>query len=288
MAPSGLGSGSGSGHGSGSASDFWRRVEASAGSVSRALGREVLPDTLVVLGSGFKGFEDQLGSSRRVDLADVDHMPVPKVEGHGASLVVGEIKGRAVAVMTGRVHLYEGWAPADVVYPLRVLSTLGVQRVLLTNAAGSVDAKILPGSVILVRDHLNLTGMNCLIGADAREIGPIFQDMSACYDKEWRAGIAAGGGVTEGVYAGLTGPTYETPAETAMLRGLGAHVVGMSTVQEAIAARQLKMRVACLSFVTNLAGGLGGQTSHGEVLDLASRHRSALHGLIARAVTVDS
>lgn len=267
---------------------FWRRLEASAESLQDALGRDAMPDTVVVLGSGFKGFEARLKTAQSVDLADIEHMPVPQVEGHGASLVVGDLNGRAIAVMTGRVHLYEGHSAQDVAYPLRVLSTLGVQRVLLTNAAGSVDPAIKPGQVVVLKDQINLTGTSCLMGAEARELGPIFVDMGACFDPAWRDAVLALGGVTEGVYAGMLGPAYETPSETAMLRGLGAHVVGMSTVQEVLAARQLKMRVLGLSFVTNMAGGLGSDLSHGEVLELAAKHRPALHDLLARAAGVDA
>jgi purine-nucleoside phosphorylase len=159
-----------------------------------------------------------------------------------------------------------------------------VRRVLLTNAAGSVDANIHPGQVVLVRDQLNLTGRSCLAGAEAPAFGPLFIDMGAAFDPAWRAAITKLGATTEGVYAGVLGPAYETPAETRMLATLGANVVGMSTVQEVLAARQLGVAVACLSFVTNMAGGLGHGLSHGEVLALADRHRDGLHELLLKAV----
>lgn len=266
-------------------SAFWKRLEESARSIKQRLDREALPETLVVLGSGFKGFERQLDGAVTLESADIDHFPVPAVEGHGSSLVVGSIGDEEVAVMTGRVHLYEGWTPGEVVYPIRVLSTLGVQRVLLTNAAGSVDPTIKPGSVVLVKDHINLTYQNCLIGPEAQELGPIFLDMSECYDPAWRAKLAKLGGTVEGVYGGCIGPTYETPAETKMLRGLGLNVVGMSTVQEAIAAHQLKMRVACMSFVTNMTGGLGDKLEHADVVKLVNENKPRLYDLLARAVT---
>lgn len=266
--------------------DLWRRFEESAHALQDGLGRETLPDTVVVLGSGFKGFEARLKDARTVDLDDVVHMPIPRVEGHGAALVVGTLDDREVCVLTGRVHLYEGHSPADVVYPLRVLSTLGVQRVMLTNAAGSVDVNLRPGQVVLLKDQINLTGTSCLMGAEALELGPIFIDMGECFDAAWRQAVFALGGMVEGVYAGALGPAYETPSETAMIRGLGASVVGMSTVQEVLAARQLKMRVLGLSFVTNMAGGLGSGLSHAEVLDLVGKHKSTLHDLLGRALGV--
>lgn len=247
-----------------------------------------LPNLLVVLGSGFKGFEALIERSKTLDLSSIPHMPVPKVEGHGATLVVGTVHGRAVAVMTGRVHMYEGFSPDEVVFPLRALHAAGVRQVLLTNASGSVDARIGAGSIVLVNDQINLTGRNCLIGDDARSLGPVFVDMVACYDKVWRQAIsaAAPGSTVDGIYAGLLGPTYETPAETAMISRLGAHVVGMSTVQEVIAARQLGMRVACLSFVSNLAGGLSDAVTHGEVLSSGAQHKQKLHELVLKAIEV--
>lgn len=262
----------------------WLKIEESAATIQERLGREALPETVIVLGSGFKGFEERLTGAATLSLRDVEHMPVPRVEGHGASLVVGKAGAREVAVLTGRVHLYEGWTPNEVVYPLRVLSTLGVRRVLLTNASGSVDVQVRPGQVVLVRDHLNLTGQSCLAGEEAGELGPVFLDMGKAYDPAWRAQIAALGKTVDGVYAGVLGPQYETPAETAMLRGLGANVVGMSTVQEVIAAHHLHLKVACLSFVTNMAGGLGAPLSHGEVLELVDRHKAALHDLLLSTV----
>ena len=259
------------------------RVTESGEHLRRRLGRDRLPKTVVVLGSGFKGFEAKLTDAVSVDLKDVPHMPVPRVEGHGASLVVGKAGATEVAVLTGRVHLYEGYSACEVVYPLRALAPLGVERVLLTNAAGSVDVKIRPGQVVLVRDQLNLTGHSCLMGEASRTYGSPFLDMGTAFDPAWRAALARLATMPEGVYAGVLGPAYETPAETRMLAALGAHVVGMSTVQEVIGARQLGLAVACLSFVTNMAGGLGQPLSHAEVLDLVARHQGALHELLVKA-----
>ncbi len=266
---------------------YLRRLEESAKFLQLRLGGRPFPETLVVLGSGFRGFEAQVKSvEANVTLAEVPYFPVPAVEGHGGGLVFGTVRDRRVAVMTGRVHLYEGWTPDEVVFPLRAFAAAGVKNVLLTNAAGSVDVSYRPGEVVLVKDHMNLTGRNCLASAESRAMARVFVDMVNAYDPAWRLAIKGKGGVTEGVYAGLLGPTYETPAETAMLGRLGAHVVGMSTVQETIAARHLGLKVCCLSFVSNLAGGLSTSVDHGEVLDLGQKHRARLHELVTQAIEV--
>lgn len=272
-------------------SNLWRRLEASARAIQEHFDRETLPDTLIILGSGFKGYEEQLTNAKAVELSDIEHFAVPTVAGHGSSLVVGSVLGREVAVLTGRVHMYEGHSAADTVYPVRVMSTLGVQRVLLTNAAGSVDPKVQPGEVVFISDQINLTGRNCLEGTEAAELGSTFVDVSAIYDAEWRDQLRQAAKnipikVSEGVYAGVLGPVYETPAETRMLKIMGANVVGMSTVQEAIAARHLKLKVAGLSLVTNMAGGLGGKLDHKDVLELAAANRQGLHQLLSLVIGV--
>lgn len=269
--------------------NVWKRLEQSARVIQAAMGRETLPETLVVLGSGFKGFESVLKDSIEIPLNEITHFPIPRVAGHGASLVIGEINGREICVLTGRVHMYEGYTAQEIVYPIRVLSTLGVQNMLVTNASGSVDPNVRPGTVVVAKDQINLTGQNCLIGEDARELGPIFVDMSQVYQPEWRQAILRLAPslkikLIEGIYAGLLGPTYETPAETGMLNRLGATVVGMSTVQEVIAARHMKIRCLVLSFVTNMTGGLGNELTHDHVIELVAQHKDALHELLALSV----
>jgi purine-nucleoside phosphorylase len=162
---------------------------------------------------------------------------------------------------------------------------LGVQNIVLTNAAGSVDPSIKPGTTVLLTDHINFTGRNCLIGM-GDDLGERFVDMQHAYDPEWREKLLPRDGVVEGVYAGVLGPNYETAAETAMFGRLGAHIVGMSTVQEAIAARQIGLRVLGISFVTNMAGGLGGALAHEDVLKLSSQYREKLHSLLSAAIAV--
>jgi purine-nucleoside phosphorylase len=268
-----------------SKSKFWRQMEESAADILREFDRETLPATVVVLGSGFKPFANKLSNTQELPFADVHHFPVPTVAGHGASFVVGEVDGLEILVMTGRIHMYEGHEAQDVVYPLRVLSTIGIQNVLLTNACGSVDPSIKPGTAMVIKDHLNLTGKNCLIG-DAKEFGgSLFVDMGDAYNNEWRQAILKkGDGVIEGVYAGLMGPNYETDAEVMMLNQMGANVVGMSTVQETIAAVHLKLKVAGISFVTNMAGANEGGLDHQEVLDLAKANEARLCDLLTHAI----
>ena len=265
---------------------IWHRLEASADDLRHELKRETLPDTAVVLGSGFRGFEAMLEDRSQVDFADIEHLPTPTVKGHGAQIVVGRLDKREVCVLTGRVHLYERYTAQEVVYPLRLLASLGVQRVVLTNASGSVDPAIMPGTVVLLSDHINLTGRNCLAGM-GDDFGDLFVDMQEAYDAPWRAYLQTKCKATEGVYAGVLGPNYETAAETQMLGRMGAHIVGMSTVQETIAARQIGLRVLGISFVTNMAGGLGGALSHDDVLALSAKHRNTLHQIVADAVSFD-
>lgn len=270
-------------------SNVWKRLEQSARVIQAATQRQTLPSTLVILGSGFKGFEQTLRNTTEISLSEIIHFPVPRVAGHGASLIIGETSDREVCVLTGRVHLYEGYSPHEVVYPIRVLSTLGVQSLLITNASGSVDPTIRPGTVVLPKDQINLTAQNCLIGEDARELGSIFVDMSQVYHASWRQKVLTSTtphnlNLAEGIYAGLLGPSYETPAETAMLRNLGANIVGMSTVQEVIAARHLKLNCLVMSFVTNMTGGLGDELTHEHVIDIVDKHKDSLFGLLEQTI----
>lgn len=261
------------------------RLKVIAAEVLKKAQRTVLPDTLVVLGSGFKEFAQTLKDTTTLDLQELPGFPVPAVTGHGNQLIIGRSGKKEVVVLTGRVHLYEGYLPDDIVYALRVLHFAGVRRTLLTNASGSVDGTVRPGTVLLISDQINLTGQNCLIGN--RELGAEFVDMSAVYDQAWRKKIKkAATAVRPGVYAGLTGPAFETPAEAKYLKKIGANVVGMSTVLEAMAARQLGMQVAGLSFVTNWSGGMGKELDHLEVLAMAKKHGPKLVKILAAAVNV--
>jgi purine-nucleoside phosphorylase len=228
----------------------------------------------VVLGSGLSDVARALVASDPIPYGRIEGMPASAVEGHEGSLYAGEVEGVPTLAFAGRAHLYEGHDPAAVTFAVRSAIEAGCKVVVLTNAAGAVDPELEVGAPCLISDHLNLTGRNPLTGPHDGK-GPRFLDLTEVYDRELRA--AARGvdqDLREGVYAGLLGPTYETPAEVRMLQKLGADLVGMSTVHEAIAARYLGARVIGLSVVTNLAAGLASEPlSHDEVA--AAGHRAA-------------
>jgi purine-nucleoside phosphorylase len=240
------------------------RIDVAANYMRKKLDCDWKQATLVVLGSGFKAFAESIIPRGSVEFADVPGFSAPKVHGHGSSLVVAESNGKPILLATGRVHLYEGYTAHDIVLPIRAAAKLGVKSVVLTNASGSVNPSVKPGTILDIHDHINFTGKNCLIGAN--ELGAQFVDMVNAYDSDWRKRVNAQHQLTAGIYCGLVGPTYETPAETAAFGRIGADVVGMSTVQETIAARQLGMKVLGLSLVTNFAGGLAASVNHEEVL----------------------
>ncbi|HSM92670.1 MAG TPA: purine-nucleoside phosphorylase [Anaeromyxobacteraceae bacterium] len=249
------------------------------------------PDVGVVLGSGLGAFADRLEDAVAIPYEEIPAFPISRVPGHAGRLVVGRLAtphgAAVVAAMQGRVHLYEGWTAGDVAFGVRVLGGLGVRALLLTNAAGGINPAFGPGDLVRITDHLNLTGQSPLVGDNEDRLGPRFPDMSAA----WNPGLAAlldaaaeatGVRLAKGVYAGLLGPAYETPAEVRMLRALGADLVGMSTVVEAIAARHMGVKIAGLSVVSNLAAGLGGaRLEHAEVQATADRVKDSLGRLVA-------
>jgi purine-nucleoside phosphorylase len=228
------------------------------------------PERALVLGSGFLGFAAEIQDARAIALSEVPNWPVPAVEGQGGSVIFGSVGGVTVACLTGRAHLYEGWDADEVVRPVRTLARMGVTTFLLTNAAGGIAEQLRPGDLVVLEDHLNLTATSPLVGEHEPELGPRFPDQTRVWDPALRAVLhAADPEAKRGVYAGLLGPSYETPAEVRMLRRLGADVVGMSTVLEAIALHAMGARVAGVSLVSNLAAGMadtGTSTSHDEVL----------------------
>ncbi len=240
----------------------------------------------VVLGSGLGGFGDTLTKLVKVSYGDVPHLPVSRVPGHSGNLCFGEVGGVPVVCMQGRAHYYEGHSIEAVVHGVRTMAELGVEHMLLTNAAGGIDPGWSAGDLMVVTDHLNLMGTSPLIGPNDDLLGPRFPDMSEAYDRTLRerlvrVGAACGVPLRAGVYAALSGPSYETPAEIRMLRTLGAQAVGMSTVPEVIALRHMGVRVAALSCITNLAAGIAAQTlDHKEVEEVARTRREALVTLI--------
>jgi purine-nucleoside phosphorylase len=244
------------------------------------------PRVGVVLGSGLGAFADTLEGLVKIPYRDLPHMPESAVVGHAGNLCFGRASGVPVVCMQGRVHMYEGHPVDTVVQGVRVMARLGVESVLLTNAAGGLEPAWAAGDLMSVVDHLNLTGTSPLVGMNDDALGPRFPDMSAAYDPALRDAlreVARGAGVAlrEGVYAGLTGPSYETPAEVRMLRLLGAHAVGMSTVHEVIALRHMGVRVGALSCITNLAAGISTQPlDHAEVEATAKSRRAELITLL--------
>ena len=230
------------------------------------------PRVGVVLGSGLAAFGDVIEGATRIPYAEIPHFPRPTAEGHKGELVIGTVSGVSVAVMSGRVHFYEGYSEPQVVYPVRVLGRLGVKTLILTNAAGAVNTAFRPGDFMVLKDHLNLTGRNPLMGPNDAALGPRFPDMSHPYDEALRQKAVAAfrkaqATIHEGVYVGLLGPSYETPAEIAMFRLFGADAVGMSTVLETIAARHMGLQVIGVSCITNAASDYGETLSHESVLE---------------------
>lgn len=222
----------------------------------------------LVLGSGLRGFAERLEERTEVAFGAVPHWPAPRVAGHGGTLVVGRVAGVSVACLTGRVHLYEGWTAAEVVRAVRTIRLLGVPRFLLTNAAGGIDRSFRAGDLMVIADHVNLTGTSPLAGPHEAELGPRFPDQSAVWTPALRARLhRLDGDLREGVYAGLLGPAYETPAEVRMLAGFGAAAVGMSTVAEATALRAMGAELAGVSLISNLAAGIADSPlDHAEVI----------------------
>jgi len=244
-------------------------LEESAAAI-RARVPDAAPEVALVLGSGLAGAVRLLEDPRALPLADIPHVPTPSVSGHPGRLVFGRVGRLRLGVLQGRLHTYEGWSAAQTAFPVRLLITLGARVVVLTNASGGVREGLRAGDWMVITDQLNLSGKNPLEGPNDARVGPRFPDLSQAYDPGLRglllrAADAAGLPLQEGVYAMMSGPSYETPAEIRMLRTLGADAVGMSTVPEVIAAVHMGARVACLSCVTNAAAGLGGKLSHAEV-----------------------
>lgn len=244
------------------------------------------PAVGVVLGSGLGAFGDTLDALVKVPYAELPHLYASSVIGHAGNFCFGQVSGVPVACMQGRIHLYEGHSVESVVHGVRTMARLGAHTVLLTNAAGGVEASWSAGDLMLITDHLNLTGTTPLLGPNDAELGPRFPDMSRAYDPALRDALhavakAAKIPLREGVYAGLLGPTYETPAEVRMFRMLGAQAVGMSTVLEVIALRHMGISVGALSCITNLAAGIGpGLLDHKEVEETARAKRDDLLTLL--------
>ncbi|MFZ1049913.1 MAG: purine-nucleoside phosphorylase [Candidatus Sulfotelmatobacter sp.] len=243
----------------------------------------------LVLGSGLGGFADSLTDAARIPFAEIPAFSRSTAIGHAGQMVIGKAGAVPVAVMQGRVHLYEGYSAQQVAFPTRVFGRMGIRAVILTNAAGGINLNYQRGALVLIRDHINLQGTNPLAGANDDRFGVRFPDMTHAYSKQYRAIAreeAAKLGMTlhEGVYAALLGPSYETPAEISYLRIIGADLVGMSTAFEVIAARHMGIKVLAISCVTNMAAGILDQPlSHREVMETGERVKTSFEALL-RAV----
>jgi purine-nucleoside phosphorylase len=243
----------------------------------------------LVLGSGLGGFADSLTDAARIPFAEIPAFSRSTAIGHAGQMVIGKAGAVPVAVMQGRVHLYEGYSAQQVAFPTRVFGRMGIRAVILTNAAGGINLNYQRGALVLIRDHINLQGTNPLAGANDDRFGVRFPDMTHAYSKQYRAIAreeAAKLGMTlhEGVYAALLGPSYETPAEISYLRIIGADLVGMSTAFEVIAARHMGIKVLAISCVTNMAAGILDQPlSHQEVMETGERVKTSFEALL-RAV----
>ncbi len=269
---------------------MYERVEEAAAAVRSVCG--LTPEIAIVLGSGLGDFADALQESVATPYTTLPHWPASNVVGHAGRLVVGNIAGKRVAALSGRVHFYEGHDMATVVFSTRVMGRLGVKQFILTNAAGGINTSFAQGALMIIDDHINMLGSNPLIGPNDERFGARFPDMTEVYSRRLRrmadeAATARGVAVTHGVYVAVHGPSYETPAEIRYFRTIGADAVGMSTVPEAIAARHMGMEVLGISCITNMAAGVLPQPLvHDEVVETAHRVRgsfiSLLEGVIER------
>ncbi len=264
----------------------YQKVAEARDFLAQRLGHQ--PRIGIVLGSGLSEACGQLEDRREIPFEDIPHWPRGDVAGHGGAFAAGKLGRTPVAVLLGRVHLYEGHPASAVVFGVRVLGLLGVRSLILTNAAGAIQPSWQPGSLALIRDHLNLQGVNPLAGPNEERFGPRFPDLSEPYCGAYRqaaqrAAAELGIELLEGVYAAVLGPSYETPAEIRYLRTIGADMVGMSTVPETIAARHMGMKVLAVSVITNKAAGIGGVLSHEEVLATGKQALPRLTALV-RAV----
>ncbi len=253
---------------------------------------DTTPEVGIVLGSGLGNFRDELQIECEIPYRDIPHFPVSTVEGHSGTLIFGKLAGRTVVCMAGRFHYYEGYTPADVAYPIRVLKFLGINALLLSNAAGGMHPAFQVGDLMIIRDHISLFTHNPLIGKNQDELGPRFPDMSEPYalsliKEALKIADAENIVLHQGVYAGVTGPTFETRAEYKMLHILGADAVGMSTVQEVIVARHMDLPVFALSVITDI--GIREEENiitHQEVLDAAKNAEPKMTTIFKGLLTV--
>ena len=247
-------------------------------------------ETMIILGSGMGGFEENYEPIYQIDYSDIPNFLTPSIEGHAGKLSIVTINEKLTAILSGRAHYYEGYPIQDLVIPVRTFSLLGVKNLILTNAAGGISEDYEPGDIVSITDHINLTGNNPLIGKNLDMFGPRFPDMSEVYDKKFQnlAKEVARNHFEfkTGIYAWFTGPSYETPAEVQFAKNIGADLVGMSTVPEAIAAKHAGMKISAFSLVTNLAAGISKDPlNHEEVVEIANLSKQKLQGFMKEFLT---
>ncbi len=269
-------------------SDLYSRAENAARAIRSRTAAEAR--LALVLGSGLGGFAEEFKDAVTLPYREIPGFMSSTAQGHVGSLVIGEVEGVPVMAMQGRVHYYEGYSLEEVTFPIRTFKLLGINTLVLTNAAGGVDVELNQGALMVISDHLNLMGVNPLRGPNDERFGPRFPDMSEVYSRELQELVieeARDLGVTvrRGIYAGLAGPSYETPAEIHMLRAFGADAVGMSTVPEAIVARHMGMKVLGISCITNMAAGISETPiNHDEVMETGQRVRETFTQLLRRVI----
>ena len=250
----------------------------------------IVPEIALILGSGLGDMAEEAENKKAIEYAEIPNFPVSTVQGHKGRLVFGIMGGKKVVFMQGRFHYYEGYKMEEVVFPVWVFNSLGVKKLIVTNAAGGVNTGFKPGDLMIIRDHINYTNNNPLIGPNIEVFGPRFPDMSEAYSTELidviKASAAANGiEMQEGTYVFLTGPSYETPAEIKACRILGADAVGMSTVPEVVAANHCGMKTAGISCITNMAAGILDQPlNHREVMETADRVKDSFSRIIKSVV----
>ncbi|WP_425467154.1 purine-nucleoside phosphorylase [Pseudalkalibacillus caeni] len=248
------------------------------------------PSLGLILGSGLGVLADEIENPVKISYEDIPNFPVSTVEGHAGQFVFGQLKGKNVAAMQGRFHFYEGYSMDKVTFPVRVMRELGIDTVIVTNAAGGVNESFEPGDLMVIEDHINFMGTNPLIGPNDKDMGVRFPDMSTAYSKQLqdiahKTATDLGMKLQKGVYIGMSGPTYETPAEIRMIRTLGGDAVGMSTVPEVIVARHAGMEVLGISCISNMAAGILEQPlNHEEVIETTEKVRENFLALVKNTV----
>jgi purine-nucleoside phosphorylase len=259
--------------------ELFARAEEAAAHVRQRVA--VTPRIAIVLGSGLGSFADRIENPTAIPYSEIPHFPRPTVEGHSGRLVVGTLGGTPVFVMQGRVHAYEGYGPEEVTFPTRMLGRLGIGTLIVTNAAGGIRFDLQQGQLVVLSDHINMTGKNPATGKNDERFGPRFFDMTNAYSKRLRQIAQSIMPLAEGVYLCVPGPSFETPAEIRAFRTLGADLVGMSTVHEVIVARHMGIEVLGISCVTNMAAGILAQAiNHLEVIETGARAQKQLSALL--------